>query len=141
MQRRLVPRTQDQRLACTGIVAHADLRVQVPAGLSGNVPVTAARHRSIALLLRRLDDRDDSARVVPAGSVGGAQSLLEPRLVCGDDQRQYPGGAGGALVLHEPGDDPGGGRCGQRGDHERLQVRPSRARSSWALAGPQEPGR
>ena len=141
VQSRLVPGPQDQCLAGTGVVTDADLGVQVPSGLSRDVSVTAAWSHAAGVLLSRLDDGDDSAGMIPAGTVRGAQRIHQALLVSGDHERQHAGGAGGPLVLHQPGDDPGGGRRGQCGNHERLQVRPSRARSSWALAGPQEPGR
>ena len=142
MQSRLVPGPQDQRLTRTGVVTNTDLSVQVPTGLGRDMSVTAARSRATgSVLLGRFDDGDDAAGVIPAGTVRGAQRILQSLLVGGDHECQHPGGAGGPLVLHQPGDDPGRGRRGQCGNHERLQVRPSRARSSWALAGPQEPGR
>ena len=131
MQSRFVPRPQNQSLTGTGVVTDADLGIQVPSGLGWDVSVTAAwSHATGSVLLRRFDDGDDAAGVIPAGTVRGAQRILQSLLVGGDHECQHPGGAGGPLVLHQPGDDPGRGRRGQCGNHERLQVRPSRARSS-----------
>ena len=89
-------------------------------------------------------DHDDAHRVLARGVVGGLDGLL---LVAGrgrDHEGQHAAEGDDAALLADLDErlrDRARRGVGQVDDHGRLQVRPSRARSSSAELGPQVPGR
>ncbi|MCY1240832.1 hypothetical protein D9M72_536980 [compost metagenome] len=109
-----------------GVAAHADLGVQPGGGLGTGI-----------------GEDDDPAGVFPAGFVGRFDGLFfQPGL--GDHHEgEHPSEGDHAALLAQGHDllgDLRGCSVGKIYDHGLLQVRPSRASSSSAEAGPQLPG-
>ncbi|OLT19849.1 hypothetical protein BJF81_07335 [Ornithinimicrobium sp. CNJ-824] len=116
---------QDHDLAGAGVPTHPDLAVEPPA------PAGVAA-----------DEHDDPGRVLPGRVVGRADRVVGAVLVDADDEGQHPAHRHGAHPVAQAQqllDHLAGGRAGQVADHGSLQVRPSRAISSWAESGPHVP--
>ena len=118
-------RAQHDDLARSGVAADADLRIEL----------------RVALDVR--DEHDDTHGVLTRRVVGGLDRLLLQTVRRHDDVGEDAAQGHGAALFahaHEGAGDLRDGGVGQIDDHGRLQTRPSRARSSSADGGPQEPG-
>ena len=117
---------QHDDLGGAGVTAHAQLGVE-PGALRLGV-----RHV-----------HEDPARVLVAREVRGLQGGLGVPGLGEDHEREDPAERDDAVLVPQLAQllvDGRGGGVLHRNDHGRLQTRPSRASSSSAAAGPQDPG-
>ncbi len=117
---------EDDYLGSAGVAANPDLRVE-----------------TCVIFFRALGKHNNPARMLPARFIRRENRLLLVTRPCDDHQGQDPAEGHHSALVTQGHDFLGNlGRDGVRKiyDHGRLQVLPSRSRSSSAEEGPQLPG-